>query len=59
MEGETERLMGLLSTRVVEEVGDDVVADREEGAARCVGRGILAVSASDALGERSYDRSWA
>ena len=44
--------MGLgtaLST--VEEVGLDVVHDGEEGAARRVGRGVLAIGAGDAAGD--------
>ena len=54
MERETEGLVSLLSTLVVEELGHDLVPDGEEGAARCVGRGVLPVGASDALGERSW-----
>ncbi len=54
VEGETEGLVSLLSTLVVEEVLLDVVADREECAARRVGRGVLAVGARNAAGERSF-----
>ena len=53
MEGQAERLVSLLSALIVEEVVDDVVTDREEGAAGRVGRGVLAVGARDAAGERS------
>ncbi len=53
VEGQAEGLVGLLSALVVEEVLDDVVADREERAARRVGRGVLAVGARNAAGEGS------
>ena len=45
MEGETEGLVSLLSALVVEELGHDLVPEGEEGAARCVGRRVLAVGA--------------
>ena len=54
VEGETERLVRLLRALVVEQVRDDVVADREEGAARRVGRGVLAVGAGDTLGNSGW-----
>ena len=53
VEGETEGLVSLLSALVVEELGHDLVPEGEEGAARCVGRGVLAIGTSNALGERS------
>ena len=53
VEGETEGLVGLLRTLVVEEVIHDVVPDGEEGAARRVRRGVLAVGARNASRERS------
>ena len=53
VEGETEGLVRLLRTLVVEELGHDLVPEGEEGAARCVGRGVLAIGTSNALGERS------
>ncbi len=53
VEGETEGLMCLLCALVVEEVLHDVVPDGEEGAARRIGRSVLAVGASDTTGERS------
>ena len=57
MEDETEGLVGLLRALVVEEVGDDLIADGEEGAAGGVGRGVLAVGTGDAAGERGYEGS--
>ena len=59
VEGQTKRLVGLLGTLVVEEILDDVVPDGEEGAAGCVRRGVLAVGARNAPGERSYRRDLA
>ena len=53
MESETQRLVGLFGARVVEEVVNDVVADGKEGAAGRVGRGVLAVGASNATSKRS------
>ena len=53
VEGETEGLVGLLRTLVVEEVVHDVVTDGEEGAARRVRCGVLAVGARNAPRERS------
>ena len=52
VEGETERLVGLLSARIVEELGHDLVPEGEKSAAGRVGCGVLAIGASDALGER-------
>ena len=53
VEGETEGLVSLLRALVVEEVVHDVVPDGEEGAARRVRRGVLAVRARHAARERS------
>ena len=57
VEGQTKRLVSLLRALVVEEVLDDVVPDGEEGAAGCVRRGVLAVGARNAPGERSYNNN--
>ena len=53
VEREAQRLMSLLRTLVVEEVVHDVVPDGEEGAARRVRCGVLAVGARNASRERS------
>ena len=53
VEGETEGLVRLLRTLVVEEVVHDVVSDGEERTASRVGCGVLAVRACDAARERS------
>ena len=53
VEGETEGLVSLLRALVVEEVVHDVVPDGEEGAARRVRCGVLAVRARHAARERS------
>ena len=45
--------MSLLSTLVVEELGHDLVPEGEEGAARCVGRGVLAIGAGYTSSESS------
>ena len=54
VEGQPEGLVSFLSALVVEEVLDDVVPDGEEGAAGRISRGVLAVRARNAPGERSY-----
>ena len=59
VEGQPERLVSLLGTLVVEEILDDVVPNGEEGAAGRVSRGVLAVGARNAPGERSYRRDLA
>ena len=53
VEGETERLVRLLRALIVEEVVHDLVPDREEGATCSIRRSILAIRASDTLGERT------
>ena len=53
MEGETEGLVRLFGALVVEEVLNDVVPDGEEGAARRVRCGVLAVGARNASRKRS------
>ena len=44
--------MGVLRALIVEDLVHDLVSDRKQGAARCVGRGVLAIGTNDALGER-------
>ena len=54
MEGETERFVSLFATlATIKQVLLDVVQDREKSTARRVGRSVLAVGASNALGESS------
>lgn len=53
VEREAERLVGLLSAGVVEQVLDDVVPDWEQSTTRSVGRD-MARRALNPAGERSY-----
>ena len=60
MESQAQSLVSLVvALTPVEEVLVQVVPNCKETTAGRVGRGVLAVGASDALGERGYVRSWA
>lgn len=56
VERQAERLMSLFGALVVEEIRDDIIADREERAARCIRRGV-AVGTSHTADQRSWAAS--